>query len=409
MNSYLARQPVLNRNKETIGYELLFRDGPQNCFPDVGDEQATHRLLTDNFLSAGTSEVTAGKIAFINFPQSSLIKRTPLIFPKRSFIIEVLESCEPNDDLLLAIQELHQKGYTLALDDFIPTAEWNRFLPFVHIIKFDIRATPIAKAGFFIRRHREQGSKLLFLAEKVETYDEYQAAKQAGFDLFQGFFFSRPEMVQRKTLNPYALTTLRLFSEISQPVVDFDKVERIIASDVSLSYKLLHHVNCMTYTRAKPISSFKQALVYLGEEKLRHFITFVATAHVMEDKPMSLYHLSLQRAWFCERLSMNFPGQIDKNQAFLTGLFSLLDSILDQPIEVLVEQLPLPAQVHQALIKQQGHLGGVLRLVKAYDEANWPQVQRLCQLLGLDESIVAERYMESLKWSADFEQNMPKN
>lgn len=321
----------------------------------------------------------------------------------------MLESCEPNDDLLLAIQELHQKGYTLALDDFIPTAEWNRFLPFVHIIKFDIRATPIAKAGFFIRRHREQGSKLLFLAEKVETYDEYQAAKQAGFDLFQGFFFSRPEMVQRKTLNPYALTTLRLFSEISQPVVDFDKVERIIASDVSLSYKLLHHVNCMTYTRAKPISSFKQALVYLGEEKLRHFITFVATAHVMEDKPMSLYHLSLQRAWFCERLSMNFPGQIDKNQAFLTGLFSLLDSILDQPIEVLVEQLPLPAQVHQALIKQQGHLGGVLRLVKAYDEANWPQVQRLCQLLGLDESIVAERYMESLKWSADFEQNMPKN
>ncbi|AJR07976.1 HDOD domain-containing protein [Photobacterium gaetbulicola] len=407
MNSYLARQPVLNREKDTIGYELLFRDGPKNSFPEIGDEQATHRLLTDNFLSSGNNEVTSGKKAFINFPHSSLINRIPLLFPKKSFIIEILETCQPNDELLEAVKELHHAGYTLALDDFTPTPEWNRFIPFVHIIKFDLRVMPIAKAGFFIRRHRDKGSRITFLAEKVETNDEFMAASDAGFDLFQGYFFSRPEIVRKKALKPSALTTLRLYREISRPEVNFSKVEKIIATDVTLSYKLLHHVNNMTYTRAKPISSFKQALVYLGEEKLRRFVTFVATSHAVENKPESLYFLSLQRARFSEQLSQQLKVNIDSNQAFLTGLFSLLDCILDQPIEALIDQLPLDTPVQHALINRQGHLGGILRLAIAYDQADWKTINRLCQALNINESVVAQTYLESLKWVTVFEQTLP--
>ncbi|MCQ1056524.1 HDOD domain-containing protein [Photobacterium sp. ZSDE20] len=407
MNSYLARQPVLNREKDTIGYELLFRDGPKNSFPDIGDEQATHRLLTDNFLSSGNSDVTSGKKAFVNFPHCSLINRVPLLFPKKSFIIEILETCQPDDELWEAVVELHRAGYTLALDDFTPSPEWNRFIPYVHIIKFDLRVTPLAKASFFIRRHKEKGSRLTFLAEKVETHAEFMAASEAGFDLFQGYFFSRPEIVRKKALKPSALTTLRLYREISSAEVDFNKVEQIIATDLTLSYKLLRHVNNMTYTRAKPISSFKQALVYLGEEKLRRFVTFVATSHAVEKKPESLYFLSLQRARFCEQLSQQFQLRIDSNQAFLTGLFSLLDSILEQPIEALIDQLPLDKPVQHALINRKGHLGGLLRLAIAYDQADWQTIERLCKALTIDESIVAEAYLESLKWATVFEQTLP--
>ncbi|RWX55246.1 EAL and HDOD domain-containing protein [Photobacterium chitinilyticum] len=403
MHSYLARQPVLNRDKATVGYELLFRDGPNNCFPDVGDEHATNRLLADNFFTSGAIEATGGKKAFVNFPYNSLIQRTPLMFPKKSFIIEILETCDPSDELLEAVIELKEKGYTLALDDFIPSAAWNRFLPHIHIIKFDIRTVPIAKARFFMRHHKDKVNKILFLAEKVETHDEFTEAYDAGFDLFQGFFFSQPEMMQRKTLTPCALTTLRLYKEITLPDVDFNTVESIIATDVSLSYKLLRHVNNMRYSQAKPISSFKQALVYLGEERLKRFVTFVATAHATEKKPQSLYSLSLQRAHFCERLSNLAATEIIGNQAFLTGLFSLLDSLLDQPIEDVITLLPLSKEVQKALVHQTGPLGSILKLIMAYDKAQWEDVSELSKQLGLHESDIADLYMESLKWASYFE------
>ncbi|GHA48737.1 EAL and HDOD domain-containing protein [Photobacterium aphoticum] len=403
-NSYLARQPILNRRKETIGYELLFRDGPDNAFPAIEDEQATHRLLTDNFLGANAADISAGKKAFVNFPYSSLVKRTPLMFAKESFIIEILETCEPDDALLEAVIELHNHGYTLALDDFMPAPPWQRFLPYIHIIKFDIRAIPISRAGFFIRHHREKGSKLRFLAEKVESHAEFLAARDAGFDLFQGYFFSRPEILRQKTLSPSVITTLRLYQAVSQPEIDLGLIEQLIINDVTLSYKLLRHVNTMTASRAKPISSFKQALAFLGDARLRRFVTFVATSQATEDKPLSLYLLSLQRARFCEYLSQHITPKVNPNQAFLTGLFSLLDSMLDQPIATLINQLSLNKAIRHALIAQHGELGLLLQLAMAYDNADWPRIKQLSQILQVKESVVAERYLESLKWAAHHEQ-----
>ncbi|ELR67382.1 Putative signal transduction protein [Photobacterium marinum] len=388
---------------------MLFRDGPDNCFPDVEDEQATNRLLADNFFTSNANHLTSGKKAFVNFPHNSLVQRIPLMFSKQSFVIEILESCKPDDELLEAVIELHQKGYTLALDDFVPHTAWNRFLPYIHIIKFDIRATPIAKASFFIRHQKTKYSKMQFLAEKVENHEEFIAAREAGFDLFQGFFFSRPEMIQNKALTPSALTTLRLFQEISQEDVNFKQVESIIATDVSLSYKLLRHVNNMTSSRSKPITSFKQALVYLGEERLRRFITFIATSHAMEKKPAALYSLSLQRAHLCERLGKLVTPRIAGNQAFLTGLFSLLDSILDKPIEELIEQLPLSEEIKLALVNQEGTLGQILRLMEAYDAAEWDKVSQFCQELVINESNVADLYLESVKWATLFEKQQQQS
>ncbi|OZS43674.1 EAL and HDOD domain-containing protein [Photobacterium sanguinicancri] len=406
MYSYLARQPILNKDKVTIGYELLFRDGPENSFPNICDETATNRLLIDNFFSSGSNQVTGGKRGFVNFPHASLIQRVPLLFPKKSFIIEILETCEPNDELLEAVIELNQKGYTLALDDFIPSPEWKRFIPYIHIIKFDIRVTPIEKCMLFIRLHKT--IKIKYLAEKVETYEEFVRAKDAGFDFFQGYFFSKPEMLQRKSLSPSSLTTLRLYQEICQSEVDYNKIEEIIATDVSLSYKLLRHVNGMFVIRAKPISSFKQALVYLGEERLRRFITFVATSHALENKPQSLYNLSLQRAQFCERLGARSPLNISSNQAFLMGLFSLLDSLLDQPLNELLLLLPLSSEIKEALLDHTGSLGMLLKLAMAYDTADWDSVNQCTSALKLKESDVADAYMSSVKWATAFERTMTK-
>lgn len=395
--SYIARQPILNKDKQTVGYELLFRDGPKNTFPEIDPEQATSRLLSDHFLS--THYATLGdKLGFVNFPYQSLLNKVPTLFPAESLVVEILEDCPPTPELLAAVKEMHELGYTIALDDFVPSKEWKTFLPYVSIIKFDIRAVPIPKAQMFM--DRLAGSNIAFLAEKVENYDEFAQALKAGFDYFQGYFFSKPEMIQRKSLEPAFMTVIQLLTEIAQPELDYQKIESLITKDVTMSYKLLTYVNSSSLVQNK-IQSFKQALAYLGEEKLRKFISLVAIASTQDDKPEYLYGLSIQRARYCELLIRKQPEQVGMGQAFLVGMFSLLDSLLDRPIDQIVNEIPVDETIKLALIKGEGILGRLLSLVIAYEQAEWSKVQSLCTELKLERSAMSECYDQSVKWTAE--------
>ncbi len=151
--SYVARQPILDRKKSTIGYELLFRDGPKNTFPDIDPEEATSRLLSDHFLTAHYSTL-GDLLGFVNFPYQSLLNMVPTLFPIKSMVVEILEDCPPTPELLSAIKKMAQLGYKIALDDFIPSNDWKAFLPYISIIKFDIRLVPIPKAKLFINKLR---------------------------------------------------------------------------------------------------------------------------------------------------------------------------------------------------------------------------------------------------------------
>ncbi|MCG3724232.1 EAL and HDOD domain-containing protein [Vibrio cincinnatiensis] len=395
--SYIARQPILDRDKKTIGYELLFRDGPKNTFPEIDPELATSRLLSDHFWSTHYSAL-GQHWGFVNFPYQSLINLIPTLFPCDSLVVEVLEDCQPTEELLNAIKQLAQLGYKIALDDFIPNRAWKPFLPYVSIIKFDIRLIPIDKAQIFIQKLA--GSHIQFLAEKVETYEEFEQAKQAGFVYFQGYFFSKPELIQRKALEPAFMTIVQLCKEIAKEEIDYQELERLVAKDLTLSYKLLTFVNASAMVSAK-IQSFKQALVYLGEERLRKFISLVAIASTHRDKPDSLYSLSIQRARYCEQLYLKTCGTNASGNAFLTGMFSLLDSLLDQPIEEIMHKMPIEDAVKQALSTGDGVLGQLLYLAKAYEHADWQQVARLSQQLKLTESDVSDCYSEAVSWTVD--------
>lgn len=398
MYSYVARQPILDTDKKTIGYELLFRDGPKNSFPDMDADQATSRLLSEQFMNSYCN--TAGnKLAFINFPYSSLISLIPTLLPKDKLIIEILEDCEPTDELLQAVVIFSNKGYKLALDDFIPDSRWERFLPYIDFIKFDIQAFPLSAAKSFIENNLNY--KIKFLAEKVETYEEFQQAKKIGFNYFQGYFFSKPEMLQQRIIEPAELVTLQLCKEISTPELDYIAIERLIASDVSLSYKLLKYVNASSVI-VKTITSFKHALIYLGQDKLRLFISLMTVAHANQHKPQSLYVLSIQRARICELLVAKGAFKAEPSQAFLMGMFSLLDALLDQPLALLLTNLPLSDELKLALNEGKGELGHLLNAVKSYEKADWEQVNYYCKVLGIPEQLFASQYAESVKWGDDF-------
>ncbi|GAA5646717.1 EAL and HDOD domain-containing protein [Vibrio proteolyticus] len=395
--SYIARQPILDSHKRTVGYELLFRDGPKNTFPEIDPDLATSRLLSDHFLSTHYSTL-GNKLGFVNFPYQSLINRVPTLFPADNLVIEVLEDCAPTQELLHAIREMAAKGYRIALDDFVPSVEWKAFLPFVSIIKFDIQQFPIDKAAKFIAKLKH--TKIDFLAEKVETHPEFEQAKQAGFDLFQGYFFSKPEMIQRRALEPAFLTIVHLIKEIAKPQIDYTTLEELVSKDVTLSFKLLAFVNSSALISAK-IQSFRQALVYLGEERLRKFISLVAIASTHESKPDYLYGLSIQRARYCELLFSYCDSDVEPGSAFLTGMFSLLDSLLDQPMDLLMEKMPIDNAVKVALKNGDGLLGDILTVTRAYEKGDWDQVALVNQRLGLPADTLSQCYDSAVQWTAD--------
>ncbi|CAV19194.1 MULTISPECIES: EAL and HDOD domain-containing protein [Vibrio] len=395
--SYVARQPILDADKKTIGYELLFRDGPKNTFPEVEPELATSRLLSDHFLS--THYNTLGdKLGFVNFPYASLVNLVPTLFPKESLVVEVLEDCEPTDELLEAIITIYDAGYTIALDDFVPSKAWKRFLPYVSIIKFDIRLISIAKAAMFMNTLKDLNIE--FLAEKVETHEEYQEAIQAGFNYFQGYFFSKPEMIQTRALNPAFLTIVQLLKEIANDPINFAEVERLITLDMTMSYKLLSYVNSAGGS-STPIRSFHQALVYLGEQKLRKLVSLVAIASAKEDKPDSLYGLAVIRARQCELLVEKMNVKVEPGQAFLTGMFSLLDSLFDLPLVKVLDSVPIDDEIKQALIERKGILGAILAMVIAYEQARWDEATRIRKLLKLNEAELGQAYDEATSWAQD--------
>jgi EAL and modified HD-GYP domain-containing signal transduction protein len=387
----------LDSEQKTVGYELLFRDGPNNTFPDIDPELATNRLLSEHFLATHYSTI-GDKLGFVNFPYQSLVNLVPTLFPKENLVIEILESCEPTAELLAAIKKMSQAGYTIALDDFVPRKEWLPFLPYTSIIKIDIRQYSLKKAQALIERLRPHS--ITFLAEKVETYEEFELAKQVGFDQFQGYFFSRPQLIRRKQIKPSFLTVVQLCKEIANQDINYDELERLISLDVTLSYKLLTFVNASYLIRSE-IKSFKQALVYLGEERLRKFISLVAITSTQDDKPDSLYSLSIQRARFCELLLSDMNTNLDEGLGFLTGMFSLLDSLFDQPLEELVEKMPIDHMVKSALVTKQGTLGNILSLVKAYENADWMTVIAYRDKLEVSDEKLAKHYDDAIKWTED--------
>ncbi|MGR5238508.1 EAL and HDOD domain-containing protein [Vibrio alfacsensis] len=401
--AYVARQPIFNRKRQTLGYELLFRDGESNAYPaHIDSNRATYRLIVENFLSVGTNPLIASSRCFINFPQQSLLRRLPRSLPKNKIVVEVLETCQPTDELLDAIRELYREGYLIALDDFTLTDEWCRFLPYVHIVKLDIMAMGLESACELVRSHLAKRVKYHFLAERIETDEEFIAAKAAGFKFFQGYFFSKPEVTETKYVSPEQVLAIKLFREICLPEPDFKRVESIITQDVALSYKLLRFVNTQSLKLEVPITSFRQALVYLGQDQLKLFVSLIVASYISTRKPRELYMLCLQRAQFCQLMSRYQPFSRYNEQGFIVGLLSILDALLDLPVASLVEQLPLSHLVQQALLYRQGEYGALLALEECYERADWSGVEKLTDQLGLCFDDVKSELGEAVRWSRSF-------
>ncbi|MCC5451149.1 HDOD domain-containing protein [Rheinheimera sp. UJ51] len=394
---YAARQPILDRNKELFGYELLFRDGVDNAFPDIDGDEATSKMIEGSQFAFGLDDFLGDKPGFINFTLETLLKKYPSMLPKEQVVIEVLETVQPGKRLLAECQHLKEQGYVLALDDYEHKHVWRHFYPYIDIIKIDFRSTNSEQIEE-IKTAIADFPHIKLLAEKVETIQEFQQAMQQGFAYFQGYFFSKPEMMQAKALSPAQLALAELLYETSKADMDLVQIAEVFKRDVTLSYKLLRYSNSAIFRRRAEIDTIKHAIVVLGQVELKKFLSLLFTAQISTDKPAELMRMAMTRANFAEGLAA-LSGTVPLEKAFLTGMMSLMDAILDESIESVMEKLPLAADIKNALVNKEGVLADYIRLIQCYETAHWAEATNTIKQLNLPVEKVPDAYHKAVQWA----------
>ncbi len=397
MEIFIARQPIFNRSKKLFGYELLHRSNTDNVFPGTNGDGATSNLLVNTFLNIGLDTLVSSKWAFINFTEDHLIEKTALNLPPDKIIVEILEYVPPTPEIISACIELKEKGYTLALDDFVFAEGLEPLVELADIVKIDFQE--LSQDEVLQETQRLKNKKVLLLAEKIETYAQFDAAWKMGFHFFQGYFFSQPEMLKKKALPSSKIVLLDLLAEVNKKDFNLEKIENIILPDVSLSYKLLRYINSAYYYLLNEVTSIKHALVYLGESGVRQFVSLVATSQLSSDKPFELLRTSITRARLCELLADCSDQGHDGSELFLMGLFSLLGAMLDMPMVDIMERLPLPINIKNALIDRSGPYYPYLATIIAYENGDWKNCQQLLAEINVSPKDMLRAYMDSLTWA----------
>ena len=396
MDVFVARQPIFNKKKKIFGYELLFRDGLVNVFPDVDGDAATSRVLSTSFFSNGIERITGRKKAFVNFTEKMITEKIPAMFPKKTIMVEILEDIEPNAAVVAACREMEKDGYNLVLDDFVFRAEMKPLLASARIVKLDFRANSIKEIKKSIKKLSAYQVKLL--AEKVETHEEFQQALDMGFDYFQGYFFSKPEILKSRDISPSKITLLNIMSEANREEFRMAELEKFVSRDLSINYKLMRYINSAYFGMFKKVSSVKQSIVLLGIKEIRRFLSLIAMAQLVSGKPDELIRASLIRARLCENLGKGAIGN-DGSELFTLGLFSFIDAILDDEMGNIMDKLPLSENIKKALTGQGGELADYLALVSYYENGDWEKVAALAAKTGLNAEMAPELYMDAVAWA----------
>ncbi|WP_233589637.1 EAL and HDOD domain-containing protein [Exiguobacterium sp. SH0S7] len=388
MKVYVARQPIFDQKLRVCGYELLYRRSEKNMFEHVDDALATADVIHNAYLVFNFRELTEGTRAFINFPQNLIEGEVPSLLPRQSLVIEVLEHVEPTEKVLAALRSLRRKGYTIALDDFVFEEKYRPLIGLADIIKIDYQATPVDQQKRLIDA---LGHRIEFLAEKIETKLEYDIAKELGYKMFQGYFFSRPTVVHGAEVHPLRNTLVEVLKELDKPEPNFRRIAGQIERSVDLSYKMLRSVNTVYQKGRTTIQSIEQAVARIGLDEMRRWSYLMLLREMQTSESKELIKQSVIRGKMMELIADETIPGVAPFDAFITGIFSSLDVILDETMQTLIAELPVEPIVKEALLGKPNKLRELLESVKAYEQLTVP----------VDETALdwSRYYIESIRWA----------
>jgi c-di-GMP-related signal transduction protein len=396
LEKFLARQPIFTTNRIVYGYELLFRSGPENSYVSTQPDFAA-ASSTDSLLLFGIERFTDGRRAFINCTREFLIRDYPMLLPRDRIVVEILETVRIDEQVIAACRRLKESGYLIALDDFVDTPEWRVLIPFADFLKVDLLITSPAEQNRLAQAYRRTGIALL--AERVETYQDFQRTLDWGYTYFQGFFFARPQMLTRHDIPAYKLQYLRVLQAANQPQMNTHLVAERIKEESSLSYRLLRYLNSPAFPILTEIRSIPHALSLLGEHGIRRWVSLVAIACLGEGKPVELVMLPLIRARFLELLALPVRMESSANDLFLLGLLSVVDAILDMTMSNVLREIPVHADIRGALLGTHNRLREMLEIVLLYERGDWEGVHVAAARLGLTGDAVTDLFVQSVDWA----------
>ena len=396
---YIGRQPIFNRKLDLVAYELLYRaNGVQNAAGLIDHDHATTQVVINAFLDFGLEELVGKKLAFINLPRSFIVRDKPLPFSKEQVVLEILEDIEVTDDFLNAVRKLRSEGYTIALDDFVYHPDLQPLVKLSKIVKIDFTTLSREQIQAHVAALHEH--KVELLAEKIETHEDFEFAKELGFHYFQGYFLCRPNIVSGRSLPSNRLAILRLLCELMDPNKQIAELADLVSQDVALSFKLLRSLNSPFYALPKRIDSIQHAIVYLGTKQIKRWVSLIVLANI-DDKPSQLMVVALTRGKMCELIG-EATGESNKEGLFTVGLFSLLDALMDINLENILVELPLAPEVKTAILNHAGSMGHILHAVLAYEQGHWGEID----FPALQAAQVTEAYLQAVAWSDQVYQNI---
>jgi EAL and modified HD-GYP domain-containing signal transduction protein len=394
--SFLARQPIYDRELNVFAYELLFRDPSGAAALD--NEVATASTMMTALADVGLKALVGERLALVNVTERFVLDDYAVLIPSERIAFELLEDTAPSGTVVERLRALGARGQMIVLDDFVWSERQRPLVEVAHLVKLDVLA--LGERG--LRDHvgllRPFGVKLL--AEKVETHEMFELCRALGFDYFQGFFFARPRIVEGQTVPPTELARLRLIATLQDPLVSLEEIVEIITHDVGLSFRLLRLVNSAAYGLNRRVGSLRQAIMYLGLRQLRSWASILVLASTGRT-PSELTTTALIRARTCQLVSQA-RGDTDADTAFTVGLFSLIDAYFHARAEDIIATLPFSDDLRQAILAYDGPHGRTLAAVIALERGAFDAAADALD----DAETLQAAYLEAVRWADETQHHL---
>ena len=397
---YIARQPIFDAGNRRVAYELLYR---ANAHAKDAGEITQDVMFSDTALHAvvsiGLDRLTGGAIAFVNVTREHLISDLYKIFDPSTIVLELLETIDGDAEVIEACKRATAAGYTLALDDYDGRASLDALLPLVKIVKLDVLGSNAETLAPIVHRLRQH--QVTILAEKIETGAMRALCQHLGCDLFQGYVFSRPETLDGRAITLQQTTMINIMGLLGDTTISDQTLDDAFRSHPSLAFALLRIVNSASFG-ARSVESIGHAIRLIGRDALSRWLLVMLVASVATHSPVASEAViqAMTRGRFCELLAVRTACG-DPGARFLVGLLSCIDALLGQPMERVLERLPVSADVRDALLHGVGPHAAVLSLVKEYEVGDWDRVDAQLGALSNDSAALAAIYADAALWATE--------
>ncbi len=397
MDIFLVRYPIFDKQQKIFGYRIRRR----SAFSAETSLDSEKMLMESALLLSNLNKLTRGKKAFIDVTRSLFQdEKIAHSLPKEHVVLEVLEGFGAARSLIDSCKRLKADGYVLALGSFVLRDDiFEPLRELADIINIDCKRARSEEMRNPNDALSRRGADLL--AEGAESREDFQLALEAGCAYFQGSFFKKPVLIPRKDIPGYKLSYLRLLHEVNREDIDYERLEKIVKQDVSLSYKLLNYMSSAYWGGTGNVSNIRKALTRMGEREIRKWTSLVILTGLAEDRPPELIVQSLVRAYFCELLASSCGLKRLEKELFLMGLFSFLDVFVGRPIEEVVKEMPLPGEIRIALCGGRNRCGALLDLVSSYEAGDLTMLLSLTARFNLSEEAVTDLYLKAIEMAEE--------